>query len=191
MIQSQSDQHLDGPSKLFNDGVIAYPTEGVWGLGCLPSSEIAVQRILNLKQRQQEQGLILIAGEIAHFDDYLEGLSNYKMAELRKAWPAPVTFLVPDNGFCPDWIKGAHNTVALRVSAHPVVQSLCNQVNGPIVSTSANRSGCAPAESAAEIKEVFGEDIDFIVPGELSGAEGPSEIRDLMSGQILRQGSVQ
>ncbi len=191
MILSQSDQSLDGLSKLCNDGVIAYPTEGVWGLGCLPSSEIAVHRILALKQRQQEQGLILIAGEMGHFADYLEGLSNHKLAALRQTWPGPVTFLVPDNGSCPEWIKGSHSSVALRVSAHPVVQSLCKRVDGPIVSTSANRSGRAPAKSAAEVRSIFGNEIDCIVPGELSGADGPSEIRDLLSGEIIRQGSIQ
>ena len=180
MTGRPSDPNLDVLSALLNDGVIAYPTEGVWGLGCLPTSEIAVQRILNIKRRHREQGLILVGSKIAHFDSYLEGLPNHKVTELGRTWPAPVTFLIPDNGFCPDWVKGNHSTVALRVSAHSVVQSLCNLVNGPIVSTSANRSGCAPALTEAAVRSVFGTEIDLIVSGELSGPEGPSEIRDLL-----------
>lgn len=190
MTGRSSGLNLDVLSALLNDGVIAYPTEGVWGLGCLPSSEIAVQRILNIKRRHREQGLILVGAEIGHFDSYLKGLPNHKLTELRRTWPAPVTFLIPDNGFCPDWVKGNHGTVALRVSAHSVVQSLCNLVNGPIVSTSANRSGCAPALTEAAVSSVFGTEIDLIVSGELSGSEGPSEIRDLLSGEVFRQGRV-
>jgi L-threonylcarbamoyladenylate synthase len=127
---------------------------------------------------------------MAHFDRYLKGLPSQKVTELRRTWPAPVTFLIPDNGFCPDWIKGSHRTVAIRVSAHSVVQSLCNLVDGPLVSTSANRSGCAPALTEEAVRRLFAGEIDLIVPGALSGPEGASEIRDLLSGQVLRQGTV-
>lgn len=166
--------------------VIAYPTEGVWGLGCLPENEEAVARILALKQRSWEQGLILAAASIEQFDDYLEGITAEERSTLESAWPGPVTFVVPDNGTAPLWIRGKHDSVALRVSAHPVVSAICNQLGGPIVSTSANPSNRAPATSPLRLRQYFPEGVDYVVPGELGGAAGASEIRLLRTGEIIR-----
>jgi L-threonylcarbamoyladenylate synthase len=166
-------------------GVIAYPTEGVWGLGCLPESSSGAAQILWLKQRSLHQGLLLVGADQAQFDPYLEGLTEAERAELGAHWPGPVTYLVPDNGFAPKWIVGEHQTLGLRVSAHPLVAQLCRTL-GPLVSTSANISGRPAAMSALDVRRYFGGHVDLIVPGNLGGRVGPSEIRMLGSGQRVR-----
>ncbi|MAI41423.1 MAG: L-threonylcarbamoyladenylate synthase [Candidatus Azotimanducaceae bacterium] len=175
---------------LTNGEVIAYPTEGVWGLGCLPELHASVAHILTLKRRSWKAGLILVASQISHVDEYLDGITNEQRRLLESVWPAPVTFLVPDNGFVPCWIKGRNKSVALRVSAHPVVQGICQALGGPIVSTSANPTGRKPATSALKVRQYFGNEVDLLVPGNLSGQEGPSEIRDLDTDEIIRSRRV-
>ncbi len=168
-------------------GVIAYPTEGVWGLGCLPELSDAVLRILSLKNRSWTEGLILIAGTIEQLDEYLDGLSREQRKTLTEHWPGPTTFLVPDNGHAPQWIVGRHDTLAVRVTDHPVVRFICDAVDGALVSTSANITGRPSARSAMEVRRYFGDCVDLIVPGDLGGAAGASEIRVLTTGEVIRQ----
>jgi len=173
---------------LLEGAVIAYPTEGVWGLGCAPESSSAVERLLQLKQRPTEPGLILVAADIQQFEPYLIGITPEQRQKLEQRWPGPVTFLVPETEICPHYIKGHHATVALRVSAHPIVRDLCRLKGGPLVSTSANLRGQPPAMSQAEVTAIFGDQLDFVIPGELGGQVGPSEIVDLESGRVVRPG---
>lgn len=172
--------------RLLQGAVIAYPTEGVWGLGCLPPNKEAVARILDLKQRSWEQGLILVASTIEQFEPYLQAITSSQRETLLAAWPGLVTFVVPDGGVAPEWIRGKHDGVALRVSDHPVIAGICNQLGAPIVSTSANPGGKPPARSTLRLRQYFPEGIDFIVPGELGSAPGASEIRLLETGEVLR-----
>lgn len=166
-------------------GVIAYPTEGVWGLGCNPWNGAAVERLLNLKQRPVHKGLILIAGEVEQFDFLLWDLPDGQLAKLRLSWPGPNTWLVPHQGRLPAWITGAHDTVALRVTTHPIVRQLC-AVAGPLVSTSANPAGRPSARSRLRVEQYFHGELDAIVPGALGGARNPSIIRDLQTDQVIR-----
>lgn len=175
-------------SLLHNDGVIAYPTEGVWGLGCLPESLPAVSQILRLKNRSWERGLILVGSSIEQFSSYLAGLPADSLEELKQVWPGPVTYLLPDNGYCPLWIKGKHSTVALRVSDHPVVRNLCDRVASPLVSTSANPTGRVPARSSLQVRKYFPTGLDFIVQGEVGKQMGASEVRNLLTGSVVRAG---
>lgn len=169
-------------------GLVAYPTEAVWGLGCDPDNEQAVHKLLALKQRPMEKGLILVAAEMAQFEPYLDGLPLNLRETLRASWPGPVTWLVPDNGRAASWVRGQHSSVALRVSAHPAVAALCRAFGGPLISTSANRAGEPEARDAATVQREFGAELAAIVPGELGGSTRPSEIRDLLSGSVLRPG---
>jgi len=171
---------------LARGGVIAYPTEAVWGLGCDPDNEAALTRLLRLKQRDPAKGVILVAADIDQFGPWLEGLTAQWHAPLVASWPGPHTWLVPDNGRSASLVRGCHTKVALRVSDHPDVQALCRAFGGPLVSTSANRAGEAPAMSEDEIRRVFADELDAIVPGELGGNPRPSVIRDLISGHVLR-----
>lgn len=172
-------------SCLADDGVIAYPTEGVWGLGCLPESAQAVARILGLKRRGWEQGLLLVAADISQFEDYLVGLDDDMQRELDNNWPGAVTYLLPDNGVAPRWVIGNNPTVGLRVSDHPVVRALCESV-GPLVSTSANVTGHPAALTSLQVRQYFGAGIDHLVPGQLGNSKGPSVIRHLVTGEKIR-----
>ena len=174
--------------KLRAGAVVAYPTEGVWGLGCDPLNEQAVHRILTIKQRGVEAGLILLASAVDQLSPYLEGLNAELVARLGDKEPSPVTFLVPDNGYCPRWIRGQHESVAVRVTGHSTVAEITASLGGPVVSTSANRHDEPTLSSAEAIRKSLGDEIDGIVEGELGGAVGASEIRDLKTGRIMREG---
>lgn len=167
-------------------GLIAYPTEAVWGLGCDPDNHAALQALIELKRRDPAKGLILIAGDIAQLEPWLAGLQEAHRQRLASSWPGPHTWLVPDNGRSLALLRGEHDRVALRVSDHPLVIDLCAAFGGPIVSTSANVAGEAPARDGAAVRSRFGTAIAALVDGPLGGRERPSTIRDLLTGETLR-----
>jgi L-threonylcarbamoyladenylate synthase len=174
-------------SQLRAGGVIAYPTEGVWGLGCDPFDKTAVSKLLAIKGRAETKGLILVAASIEQFDDYLEGLEPALRAKLKCSWPGHITWLVPDNGFTPNWIKGKNQYVALRVSAYQPVVDLCLAFGGPIVSSSANISGHPTVKWPWQLRRQL-PSLDYCMNGPLGLAGKPSEIRELISGKVLRGG---
>ncbi len=187
VIDWQNDTRiLELARQLKNGGVIAYPTEAVWGLGCDPGNRLAVERLLQLKQRQVDKGLILIAGSLSQISLYTDGLSDSQRETLANSWPGPNTWLLPAEHIAPDWIRGKHASVAVRVSDHPVVQALCHAFGGPLVSTSANPQGKPSALTTSELAQYFGDSLDGIAPGELGGLSSPSTIRDLLSGATIR-----
>src|SRR3990167_4516311 len=126
---------------LQQQGVIAYPTEAVYGLGCDPFSELAVKKILKLKKRDINKGLILIASNWKQIENLIQPIPDEKLSQVMQTWPGPVTWLFPASDEVPRWISGAHSTIALRITAHPIAKALCEKWNGPIVSTSANKEG--------------------------------------------------
>lgn len=165
-------------------GVVAAPTEAVYGLSCDPWNEAAVKELLELKQRNVSQGLILVAGGLYQFTSLVEHLAREQQQKLLASWPGPVTWLVPASAHVPEWIRGEHKSVALRVTAHPVMAELCRVAGKPLVSTSANPHGEPPARDPQTIEAYFPG--LTVVAGELGGADRPSEIRDLETGRILR-----
>lgn len=172
---------------LNNGGVIAYPTESVWGLGCDPFNPLAVERILRLKQRGVDKGLIVVAANMEQVAALVQPLSGEQKSLLNASWPGPTTWLLPDPDQCfPGWIRGSFSSVAVRVSAHPLVRQLCSAYGGPLVSTSANPSTMAPARSRLRVVRWFGRYVDYVLPGRLGGNDKPSTIRDLQSGKVLR-----
>lgn len=168
-----------------NGGVIAYPTEAVWGLGCDPWNDEAVERLLVLKDRPVHKGLILVAADIEQFDFLLEDLPEIWQARLAGSWPGANTWLVPHQNRLPEWISGEHNSVALRVSDHPQVRALC-WLTGPLVSTSANPAGRPAARSRLRVEQYFPGQLDRVLGGALGGRKNPSLIRDLISGDVVR-----
>ncbi|MGB4072212.1 L-threonylcarbamoyladenylate synthase [Pseudomonas sp.] len=166
-------------------GVIGYPTEAVWGLGCDPWDELAVERLLALKDRPVHKGLILVAADIEQFDFLLDDLPEIWLARLAGSWPGPNTWLVPHQHRLPEWITGQHDSVALRVSAHPLVRELC-ALTGPLVSTSANPGGRPAARSRLRVEQYFPGQLDKVLGGALGGRKNPSLIRDLISGDVVR-----
>lgn len=167
-------------------GVIAYPTEGVWGLGCNPFNPRACERLLALKRRPAGKGLILVASEFEQLEPLLRMVDERIEQRALKSWPGPLTWLWPAEDWVPDWLTGRRNRIAVRVSAHPVVQALCDAYGGPIVSTSANRSGREPARSALQVRRWLGDEVDAIVPGDTGGLGGPTPLRDLLTGMTAR-----
>ena len=168
--------------------IIAYPTEAVFGLGCDPGNEAAVRQLLCLKGRPATVGLILIADQIERFEPYIESVSEALHQRAGSSWPGPVSWLFPRANNVPDWLVGNHDTIALRLTAHPVCRALCAAFEGAIVSTSANPSSFEPARSAGQVEEYFGSLLGGIVAGALGKDGKPSEIRDLVSGAVIRSG---
>lgn len=172
---------------LAQGGLIAYPTEGVWGLGCDPANEKVVGRLLRLKSRPIEKGLILVAGSLEQLTPYVASLPDKKSLLVEHG--RPVTWVVSHGGRCPDWLSGGRDTLAIRLSSHPVICALCQEFGAPLVSTSANPAGADPAMTAEEVNNYFSDLIDVMVEGDLGGENGASEIRDFQTGKILREAS--
>ncbi|SMF94133.1 L-threonylcarbamoyladenylate synthase [Methylomagnum ishizawai] len=167
-------------------GLIAYPTEGVYGLGCAPLDRAAVQRLLGLKGRSAAKGFILIAAGFAQVEPFLDIPNPQVHDRLLAAWPGPVTFVVPAAAWVPDWLRGASSNLAVRVTAHPGAAALCRTFGGPLVSTSANKSGHPPARGPLAIRKHFPAADALLVPGRLGGASGPTPIYEAVSGKRLR-----
>jgi len=169
-------------------GIIAYPTEAVFGLGCDPLNPDAVLRLLALKHRPVEKGLVLIASNIAQLDPFMASLNAKQLDTLNASWPGPVTWLVPARPETPGWLKGHHDTIAVRVTDHPVAAALCQTVGHALVSTSANQTGQHPAKSPIQVRRYFQNKLDRIVTGPLGNLANPTAIRDLHSNQLVRPG---
>jgi L-threonylcarbamoyladenylate synthase len=176
--------------RLAAGGVIAYPTETVFGLGCDPFNAAAVLRLLELKQRSITQGVILIASDFARLKPLLQPVSADIECRLTETWPGPVSWILPCLPEIPLWLRGRHHTLAVRVTSHPLARSLCEAWNGPLVSTSANPHGRPPATSALGVRMAFDASLDYILHGRVSGTGKPSEIRDGITGRMLRGSST-
>ena len=170
--------------------VIAYPTEGVFGVGCDPDNEQALLNLLDVKKRPKEKGLILIAASIEQLLPYieLEQLTEEQVNTIKASWPGPVTWIVPVKTTTLPLVTGQFDSIAVRVTAHPQVKAICNAFGKPITSTSANLSGLEPCRSVAEVEAQLGNTGVVIFQGEVGNRTQPTEIRDAKTGNTLRQG---
>lgn len=168
-------------------GVIAYPTEAVWGLGCEPRNRHAVARLLAIKQRDWRKGLILIAAHFEQLQPFIARLGNARLKSALSSWPGPTTWLLPAADDAPGWITGGSGKIAVRVTAHPLAATLCRGYGGAIVSTSANISSRPPARNRMQVQRRFNGAVDFILAGALGGLDRPTSIRELGSGRTLRK----
>lgn len=167
-----------------NGEVIAYPTEAVFGLGCDPLNQQAVEKILSLKQRPVEKGLILIAANESQILPYIQ--ETYLNEAIIQSWQSkPITWVFPASEKAPKWITGDFDSIAIRVTQHPTVKKICEKLNSAIVSTSANPSGEAPAKSCQQIRDYFGEAI-FCLDEALGNLQQPTEIWHAQTGKRLR-----
>lgn len=173
---------------LRNGGVIAYPTEAVWGLGCDPANEAAVLKLLALKQRPIEKGMILVAADVAQLQGWvqLDALPADRRDAVIESWPGAHTWVVPAGAKAPRWITGEHTGIAVRVSAHPLVSALCRAWGGPLVSTSANLAGKPPARQRDRLDPALLAQLDGLLDGATGGLEQPTPIRIASTGQVLR-----
>ena len=166
-------------------GLIAYPTESCYGLGCDPNNRTAVQRLLKLKQRPQRKGLILIAASYRQVARYLQPLTPAQQQQLHEAGAQVTTYLMPAHHSAPRWLRGTHDTLAVRLTAHCQAAQLCRSVDSALVSTSANRSGQRPAKTYAQCQRLFGHKV-WVLPGRVGKRKKPSTIRAWADGQVIR-----
>lgn len=188
--------------------LLAYPTESVWGIGCDPFNEEAVQQLLAIKQRPINKGMIVVTDSAARIALLLESLSDEQRQSIFDSWSITSnagaqqahTWLLPLSQQLtvpiPSWISGAHNSLAVRVIAHPLIKQLCAQVVSPlnpygfIVSTSCNPSGQSPALTLAQAQKYFmdGKFVEQVayLQGDTLSYELPSQIHDALTGQVIR-----
>ncbi|WP_414829180.1 Sua5/YciO/YrdC/YwlC family protein [Alteromonas sp. H39] len=185
---THSDNSNDPVVDAFKAGsLIVYPTEAVMGIGCDPDNEDAVNQLLALKQRPVEKGVILIAATYSQLLPYVndDAIGLDRRTEIFSSWPGHITWVLPKAKSTPAWLSGEFDSIAVRVTSHPVVCELCHKLGKPLVSTSANLSGQPPAMSVDEAKAVFGDSV-FYVEGPLGGRDKPSVIKDGATGKIIR-----
>lgn len=178
---------LDETCKLLQQGkVIACPTESVFGLSCDPLNEIAINTLLQLKQRPISKGLIIVANNLKQLKPYIATLTEQQINKLQQTRTKPITWIVPAHPDAPNWLTGAQTGIAIRITNHPVLAQLCQAIDSALVSTSANRSGQPPARTALEVRAQFPTEIPLIIDSNTVLNNNPSEIRDLISDTILR-----
>ena len=166
-------------------GLIAYPTEYCYGLGCDPRNRRAVQTLLKLKNRPQHKGLILIAGKFRQVAPYLQALTANEQDILCRDGARAITYLMPARPNVPRWLRGQHDTLAVRITAHAQAAALCNALNMSLVSTSANYSGYQPARTAKQCHKLFGSKV-LVLPGRVGIRKKSSTIQTWASGTIIR-----
>ncbi|MCB1803316.1 MAG: Sua5/YciO/YrdC/YwlC family protein [Gammaproteobacteria bacterium] len=187
-MASFSRHRLRVASRLLRDGgIIAYPTEAVYGLGCDPLNASAVMRLLAIKQRPASKGLILIASQFSQLIPFVEPPDDELQQRLDASWPGPVTWLLPAREQTPAWLRGDHASIAVRVTAHRGAAALCTAFGGALVSTSANLAGRPPARNPLQVR-LRCPALDMILHGPTDGRRRPSEIRDARSGATVRSG---
>ncbi len=177
---------------LKNGGVIAYPTDTVYGLGCDAFNEQSVARIFQIKQRPSNQTLPLLIADASALFLLAGDLTEDASRLVEQFWPGGLTLVVRKATSLPDWLTAGENTIALRVPNHPVTLELIRLLGGPLIGTSANLSRSPSVTTAYEVREQLGESVDFI----LDGGECPGGIESTVldvTGEvavILRQGAV-
>ncbi len=165
-------------------GIVAYATEYCFGLGCDPMNRAAVLRLLRIKRRPVQKGLILIAADLEQLAPYVDDIPS----AVRATWPGPHTWLLLPRDGVPGWITGEHDRIAVRVTAHPQAAALCQTAGMAIISTSANRAGGNPTRSFRDTLRRFQGEVDYILPGRVGKALAPTPIRDAVSGALVRPG---
>ena len=165
--------------------LLAYPTESVYGLGCDPLNESAVMHLLSIKQRPLHKGLILIASDFAQLQPYINP-SSAMLLRIMPSWPGPITWVIPARPWVPDYLTGKHGSLAVRVSAHPLVQQLCAEYGGAIISTSANITHQAPARSALAVRTKLPIEDIYTLAGTAAQQNQPTAIYNAHNGHGLR-----
>lgn len=166
--------------------VIAYPTESVYGLGCDPYHEHACQTLCDLKARHDGSGWICVIGDLEPLQSLVAPLSESMLKKLHETWPGPTTWVLPAAPNLPPWLMGPNQTIAVRYSAHPVVQALCKLFKSPLISTSANLKSQPPARDLNTLRTYFdAQTLPVVLEGDLGGAHQPCRMLSA-SGNIIR-----
>ncbi len=173
---------------LRHGGIVAHPTEAVYGLACDPLNAEAVSRLLAIKNRPLAKGLILIAADFHQLRPFIhlpDSCNPPWLQAVLASWPGPYTWLLPAAEALPTWINGGHDKVATRVTAHPLAAELCRRFGGPLVSTSANRAGRTPARTAIQV-QLRQKGVDMVLHGPTCGLERPTPIQDALTRRRIR-----
>lgn len=171
---------------LKNGGIIAYPTESVFGLGCDPFNHSAITKLLMLKKRPLNKGFILIASSWEQILPLIQPLPAIQHTRIKSTWPGPVTWVFPASEKVPQWITGEHKSVALRLTKHPIASAICDKFAAPIISTSANPNGVTPAKDLNMVQQMFPRGITYYVPGATGNLAKPTPILNAMTGDNIR-----
>lgn len=170
-------------------GIVAYPTEAVYGLGCDPADAASVLALTALKRRVSGQGFIIIAADVSQVTPFIAMPSGPLGESVAASWPGHTTWVFAARPNVPRWLLGTGGTLAVRVTTHPVARSLCEEFGRPVVSTSANLRGAPPARSALDVRGKLPKNtVDYILCGKVGRHRLPSEIRDARDGRVLRKG---
>ncbi|MHB1214505.1 MAG: L-threonylcarbamoyladenylate synthase [Thiobacillus sp.] len=175
----------DLQAHLRRGGLIAYPTESCYGLGCDPRNPRALKQLIRMKGRSAAKGLLLIADRFKRLKPFVRPLRAADLARMQRSWPGPVSWVVPASNACPPLLTGGRSTIAVRVTGHPDAARLCRRLGMALVSTSANASGKKPAQTAAECRRIFGAQVR-VIAGRIGQRRRPSTLIDLATGNILR-----
>ncbi|MBI1194398.1 MAG: tRNA threonylcarbamoyladenosine biosynthesis protein RimN [Gammaproteobacteria bacterium] len=167
-------------------GVIAYPTESVYGLGCDPFNADAVARLRGIKTRNRGKGFILIAATLDQILPLIAHRDGEPWPDIVARWPGPVTWIFDASAATPPWLQAEDGSIAVRVTAHPIAAALCRLAGTALVSTSANSRNRPPLRDALAVRCVLGRDVDDIVTGPTSNAPRPTVIMDARTGACLR-----
>ena len=179
-------KHGQALACLASGNVLSCPTEAVWGLSCHPFNIHAVARLLALKQRSVEKGLIVVFADFTQLEPLLANSVTVDQRQcLQKPTDTAITWLVSIKPGCmPAFIMGRHTKLAVRITQHSMMKRLCTDF-GPLVSTSANPSGAQAATELFQVRRYFGDSVHYC-QGHVGNADKPSTIKDLTTQKILR-----
>ncbi|HEX6993288.1 MAG TPA: Sua5/YciO/YrdC/YwlC family protein [Gammaproteobacteria bacterium] len=167
-------------------GVVAYPTEAVFGIGCLPDDDEALARVLRIKRRSWRKGMLIVGASIEQIDRWAMLERSPLLDQILASWPGPSTWVLPARPRAPARLTGGRHTIAVRCTAHPIAAELCRQARSALVSTSANTSGRPPLRESVDVRNTLGRVLDDVLPGPVGGRQSPTRILDGLTGQVLR-----
>ncbi|QJC28210.1 Sua5/YciO/YrdC/YwlC family protein [Enterobacteriaceae endosymbiont of Plateumaris braccata] len=168
--------------------IIAYPTESSFGLGCDPDNKNAVYKLLSIKKRNINKGFILIASSYKQILSYIDETKlSLKQINMILSCQKFITWTIPISLNTPYWLTGNFNSIAIRITNYYPINQLCHFYGKPIISTSANITGCKPCLYSHEINSHFKKKI-LILNGFVGRYKKPSEIRDSITNTIIRKG---
>ncbi len=167
-------------------GIIAYPTESVFGLGCDASNLKAIERLLSIKQRSYKKGFIVLVSDIRYALPLLSPLSSVQIDKIDQTSVRATTWLINKRSDLSPLLVGEHQKLAVRVTDNPIAKKLCELFAKPIISTSCNLNAKSTSSHVSYIRNKMILKVDQIVSGRCSG-QPPSQIIDLDSGVVIRQ----
>ena len=172
-------------------GVVAFPTDTVYGVGVDPFQPEAVRKLYRIKGRPDDKPIAILVGSIADVEKVAQSVSEPFSRLADRFWPGGLTLILEARDLPPEITAGG-STVGVRMPNHPLTLELLREFGGPIATTSANKSGEEPATSAGEVGAQLGNRVDLIVDGGTTFTKVASTVLDLSVSppKILRHGGI-